>query len=718
MKKLTKKTTAQKTMSLLKQLHSFALSFLLVTGLFTLQLQPVMAITDAELVENSNTTTTNDLTTESEDNSTDDSEDSSSVYKVEGEDSDVSNNFMMSNIALFASAIGAPSFVIACFGKNAPSVYVYAAGAAIYLVSEIGLLKTYQDASAHEMAFYIGDSDNTEEDQLESLETAASVTDDAAEAAGKRAQYAKLAGMAYAAAAVVTIIEASTSWLGGQTECTNASVESPQSEQYYTFDDRVKESKSLLSFIDQADLGNLMYIDELQNMPSDNTDFMASYQDQVRFKNGELSSLSLDEYESIVDSDLKNYMSQKESEEMSYSLKENFISVLQFTTGTLFSNAYADDDTEKDETGKLKWSGSGASLLMASAGGIGAAIIYQTVLQEYVGGLWRSAWTRGVYFGAMSVVALMASDDSKNAQEDLENRSAEYRRLKGELDDALGKSETQTSTQTSSTTAKSSATTSASESTSSSSSTCVTGSAVNTVNIDDDCECAESDSCKKTSVPNISSLPDFSGKSALASTLDSIKTEGDSLYSGRLSAGSTGSDGLATKAARISKLRDQLADNFYSKMKDSKGNPVSYSDNVEKAKNKLLQKVNDGFSSLSGSQQAALAGMAPALAVDNKDKVAEEKKETDSTAAVGGKGAIAGTGSSKSSSGPNWNFEFDEGEEGAATTDEEALANVMAQEDQDYEIDGDINDDRNKNLFNIITSRYLKSAYPVIFEEE
>ena len=354
--------------------------------------------------------------------------------------------------------------------------------------------------------------------------------------------------------------------------------------------------------------------------------------------------------------------------------------------------------------------------------GAGAGVIAASNAKIQQSGMVKKPWTRAILFGGMSLFAIGAAKEASDAADKLEERSNEYRKLATTLRSQV-ESNTSTSTTGSNTTLVSSSTSDNDDANSSSSDseTCFTGSKVNTLNVDESCACTGSNSCKQANIPDVSSLPEFAGQSILSDSLKSLKSAGDSLYSGRLEGASTAADALGKNAARISKLRNALVDKINKDNLAAGGKGDFDLDKMEnKFQDQLLNKVNDSFNKLSPAQQASLASFAPALGDDSASSKEEENAVADdSSPAVGGTGAIAaGSTGSKSNSGSSWDFSLDDDATTSGDAEAKALAEAMANEDENYLIEGDINDDRNKDIFKIITGRYLKSAYPVIFEEE
>jgi len=699
----------------LKQLHSYTLTFIVCTGLYWTHLPLAQAAdsTTDTIDENAlgTTATSADTTvttgTGNGVSATTSSSDSGNYTKVEGKNIDPTTKMLFSNLALFAATMAAPILIKQC--KKAPSVWIYAGSAAVYLANEIGLFTRFKNASDAEMAAYLGRGD--EDKQIDSLESAAEQTDKAKSAAKRRALVAKIAAAGFAAATAMALVENYTSWVSaGGCGPSTAFMDQNQTP--------LKDQLEKDPFGHQQQINPSMLV-----INSDNFDFLISYEEQMNYVNGDLQSISIDEYNK------KRSLSANMINEIP-GIKSALISAAQFALNSFSTTALADDDessdenseeNEEEESSGINWTGSGAKIITGMLG-TGAGLV--AMQSEVIGKspMVKNPLTRAALFGGMAVFAGGAAKEASDAADALSERSSEYRRLADSLRNQVSQNTTNSSGGVSQTI---SATRTDLDSTGSSSgleATCYTGSSTTSISVDESCACASSNSCKSANLPDISAMPEFAGKSILTDSLKSLKSAGDSVYAGRLEGAESSSSALGANAARISKLRDALVKKINKDNVAAGGDGTYDLDKLEnKFQDQLLKSVNDSFNNLSGAQQAALSSFAPAISdSDASDADNKKKEEADSSPAVGGTGAIAtGSTGGKSNKGGSWDFNFDEDEaKDKGMSEAQALAQAMAQEDEDYVIDGDINDDRNKDIFKIITGRYLKSAYPVIFEEQ
>ncbi len=710
--------------SFLIQVHSFVLNLVLCSGLYTAHL-PLAYAQDSNLealVENANSTgaSSSDLTSTGTQETTatvgtsGSSEGGGQYTKIEGENVDPTAKMLLGNIALFAATMAAPILLKQC--PSAVSVWIYSASAALYLANEVGLFTRFKNASDAEMAAYLGRGD--EDKQIQSLETAAEQTDKAVKAAKRRALVAKIAATGFAAASAMAIAENYWDWAKSAAgDCGKKGTEGSVDIEELLLNKNIN--------IDDFDFRKNTKIDtKLLVMNSDNFDFMMSYREQANFLDGELQSISIDDYEQQkrdFGEDINHFSG----------LKSALVSLTEISMSFVSATAQAEenggessgDKKEEEKKSGINWTGSGMKALTGMLGAGAGLILAQEKFIEHTNFV-KTPISRAVGFGGFTVFAYGSATESEDAAKKLEKRSQEYRKLANTLRTQIESNTTNTNAPAAQTIAQTSSGTGDDDSNSSDDNFCITGNKVNNVNVDLDCQCASANSCKKTQVPDLSAMPEFAGQSLLSDSVKSLKSAGDSLYAGRLEGASTAANGLSKNAARISKLRDALVKKINLDNKAAGGKDDLDLNKLEnKFADQMLKKVNSGFNNLSAAEQARLASFAPALGDSDKTADDDSKKKDDPAAgdpAVGGTGQVAGgAGSGKKNAGTSWDFNFDEEDKsGAVDPEAAALAKAMAEEDGDYMIEGDINDDRNKDIFKIITGRYLKSAYPVIFEEQ
>ncbi len=722
--RVTKTSKTIRPSSLLSQVHSFVLNMILCLGLYSTHLPLAHADTLESLRENADATaaTSSDLSSTGTQETTatvgsSGSTQEGNYQKIEGENIDPKAKMLLGNIALFAATMAAPVLLKQC--PSAYSVWIYTGSAALYLANEIGLFTRFKNASDAEMAAYIGRGD--EDKQIESLETAAEQTDKAKKAAKRRALIAKIAAGGFAAAAAMSVAENYWDWAksaagacGKQAKADTPEVETPATP-------AGGAAPTGTSSIDELD--REIYYAQQQNvdpkllvLDSDNFDFMMSYREQSDYLSGKTHSISVDDYE-------KEKLAYGDEINKFAGLKTALIGLTEFSMNLISSQAQAKEEDEDKKKSGINWTGSGMKALTGMLGAGAGIIMLNSKVYEKTGFV-KKPITRAIGFGAFSAFAIGAAKESDDAADKLEQRSQEYRKLANSLRQQVAGNTTTTNAPAQQTVAQTSSATDDDNRSSGSDDFCITGSNVNSISVDESCNCSSGNSCKKTQLPQLSSMPEFAGKSILSDSVKSLKSAGDSVYAGRLEGATTAANGLSKNAARISKLRDALVKKINKDDKDAGGKGDLDLNKLQgKFADQMLNKVNRSFNNLSDAEKASLARFAPALGDSDSSATAaasKDSKSSDADPAVGGTGKIAtGSAGNNKSSGSSWDFNFDEDDASkAANPEAAALAKAMAQEDDDYLIEGDINDDRNKDIFKIITGRYLKSAYPVIFEEQ
>jgi len=611
------------------------------------------------------------------------------VTKIEGSNIDPKAKMLLSNIALFAAAFTAPAMVMYC--RNMISTYIYAGASALYVANEVGLFTRFKTASDLEMAAYLGRGD--EESQIDSLETASKETKKAAKAAKTRALISKITAAGYAAAAAMAIYE---SFRPDKGLCV-----APKAVDSNGIRDDFQTEKFALEF--SKDLHQQM-------STMNDLDAYFTFSENQDYLAGGLSSITLEEYETIKDglggslvTDFKKHIGQ----------------FIKLSSDFMFANAHAGDKKE----GGLNWSGGTVKLGVLGLGVAGAFLVQSTakdiIMSKYI----KTPYGRAAGFGAFAAFSYGASTESGKASEKLEGRANEYQELANQLRTRVNQNISTNGTQGTLGSQSVQGIETKSVAGNDNNQICFTGGPA-TVSPDVACDCAKTQTCKQPEIPKIDNIGEFNGKSLMVDSLKSLGDVGQDLYNGRLKTGTTKGQTLTKNAARITRLRDSMLDKLNKERAKTGKKPVELDSVQKRFEDGLLNRVNKAFNGLSDSEQASLARFSPGLGQDiSRDAEEEKKNVAESTTSENQKVAkgdvntnAGAVGSDKTSDGGNWNFDFNEDEPTAE--ERAAIAEALAEEDENYVVEGDISEDRNKNIFNIITRRYLKSAYPVIFEED
>ncbi len=604
------------------------------------------------------------------------------VVELVGKDERKTSSLILSNLAILGAALTAPALLKNC---RKMSTYIYAAASFVYVANEIGLISKFKAAGDKQMKAFLGRGD--EEDQIESLKTAAQQTREAVESARQRAKIAKIAGAGFAAAAAMAVYEGMKP--GGSPCVSTAGI--------LKNDDRPLgpnnfSSQKLFALLEQANA---------QMRPNS----YVLIKEQVDFHQGGLLSLSID---GSMPLPLQDEIEALHLEEA----KSKVTEFLKLASSLLVDSAHAGFDWGNNKT---RYGALGLGL-------VGARLVKNIGRNIYKKGL-NHPYKRAIAFVGFGTIAVAASNSSEVAADSLEERAQEYEKLASQLKARVNQTTSSSGSLTEVTKQSIADSNAATSAATDLANTCFTGSP-GTLREDSGCDCAKTQTCKQPEVPSLAGIEDFNGKSLIVDSLKDFATVGKNLYNGRLKNGTTAGQSLSKNAARITRLRKSMEDKLNKDRKKNGKKAIPFDGLQKKFESGLLKEVNNAFKNLSPSERSSLASIAPGLGGDAKagnDKDGESKvagasdSSSRSVSAVDVNPNAGAVNKGDANQGGNWDFDFDEDK-----TEEEkaAIAAALAVEDENYVVEGDISEDRNKNLFKIITSRYLKSAYPVIFEEK
>lgn len=227
-------------------------------------------------------------------------------------------------------------------------------------------------------------------------------------------------------------------------------------------------------------------------------------------------------------------------------------------------------------------------------------------------------------------------------------------------------------------------------------------------NPDPKCSCRKNNSCKKMEIPKV----DFNGMNIsplLSSSLNTLGTAGDGLYSGNSGAFTLATDNLNGKSIGLRKLlKDRVAQANQLRKKQGK-KPYDFDKNVSNMIKKIKNGANATYAGLSKAQKASLLdqvgfGRGGGRTIIKRVKKALKKPKV--------YGATSLKAKKKTKEDPFSGMDFSDDE----------LKNVeeidFADRAKDYELNSnDIEKEKNKDIFKIIHQRYLKTAYPILLEE-
>ena len=608
-------------------------------------------------------------------------------------EAEASRSIMASNVLLIGIALSAAPMIIFC--RDQYSAWAYFASAVLYVGNEINLFGKYKDGSEREMSYY--ERDDVDK-QVKSLEQAAKQTEDAAKAAQEKAQFASYAMMGFTLASALAFMEA-LNWIGASGMCKMTSIETRPKE---FFASNTMEAEGKIAYLNAGvkEYDSLILLEELE-----------------RYERGFKSSMGYDEYEKLT-----------ASWEKDSSMKELMTLSAKAIVNTILPAAVASpngDDKKKKGKGlsKAKISdNTGGTVALLGLGSVAGYVMTQqlviqsTSIKEFL----ASGYTRGALFAGFALAANVAKSDIEDAAGKLNKRAGQYRELAGELKaKSMSNIENGFTTPGQSNVDTQTVDTTAIDGNSDSSSGCVVGGRGEAVS-DPECKCKDSNSCKTPDVPNLTQIDGMVGAGGvLAEGASTLGAASSSLFQGDTSGGSTNGNNVGKLAAKIRKIKSKAQKAINDKLKAAGKTPVKDWDAYEKGTfNKYMGTVQKAWDGLSGSDKSKLMARIPALSNDNakgkgkqvaaKSKVAMKKANGLKNIGKGGKKAVA-----EKQPGMDLNFDF---EENKPLTDEEMAMNGEGMANTPAKDGEDINDNRNKDIFKIITGRYQKTAYPVFFE--
>lgn len=593
--------------------------------------------------------------------------DSVKVAKEKNEE----GGYSAQQITLFALAFTVPVLYITCRSKI--SAWIFGGAAALYLLMEIMAYKEYK-ASSEAMEIR---KDATTETQIESMKKAAEQTDEAAAAAEKKAGYAKMAAMMFAAASVAAFIELAMSMNPARPDyhlCSTA--DAGDGEEFKNYAQNKNENFKLLN--------------QQISLTEKSADTMMVYKEWTNYFDGEISSPSIQEYESMTS------LFEEDTEENT--MKTALLGYTEMAMNFVFPKAEAAN-----------------SMVAAGLGGVASAIVLLAtpVTAKTLAIPIESGLGRGITFGIFAGVAGIAAKQIGDAGKSLRKRAEQYRGLGARmsavmLEDGQVKSDPLT-VETGVVGIKK-----------------VTGTNGEGKNCyqtksgqteyDQGCKCRKNNTCKKSKIPKVD-FGSFDPSGTLASSSSLFNAGADGYYSGDYGAAGVANNGLSKNAAKISRLRDSLK-NHLNKVQAKVGKkPIDFDGLESKIKGRMLKAIDKAFKNSSSKDQATLMAIAAPLARSTDDiKVADKALKKPALKLAGSSVSLNSKGKKKSAF---EGIDFDMGdEEGDA---ESKVETFDEGDDEIADLDitrDDISSNRDADIFKLITTRYMKTAYPVFFDED
>lgn len=622
----------------------------------------------------------------------------------------------MSTILMFATVLMAPFFVMSCPTK--PSALIFVGGALFFVGQEIYNWSTYKSASNRVMEIY--DKSEDADKQLESLQAAGTQTLEAANKAALKGNFAMSIAITWGVASAVAFIEgaigAVMAAMGKVDEIGPCKGTPPvafnniESEKYFISD----------NFIGPHIVNKSPSLKEILNTLNKGRNDLESYvllKEQNSFHRGGIKSMSLNEYEDIKKADLLSF----EKTNHITKISKTFSSIMD----SLIPSAVAQDEEEEKEenidTNDPQNKKAMASGISFGLTGATLAIIFAKVpaIKAKLMGAYINPFIRGAVFAAFAGFAGGATALIKDGAAKLERQANQYFNLANQLTQANSQITLTTgiNQQANSPLVKPMSSSAAAVALSGQ---CFTGGR-GKVRTDPSCSCKASKSCKKSGMPKIN----FEGFKTPNTLKNLVNTNGqitDQFYKGNLEGANMLAEANNNKnAARLKKLNKSIQGSVNGLLKKAGKKPYDFDKEIGDQKTSLASTFREGYGSLSG-------GMKDKLFSFDKDKSLKDRKEPEVKRGSGASGALKTTSSpsrarsKKEKKGGDFKFDFDlddEDEEKAKGMGHKDAEAKMDKELDQYETtQDDISQRSETNLFKIIETRYLKTAYPIFFEEE
>ena len=230
---------------------------------------------------------------------------------------------------------------------------------------------------------------------------------------------------------------------------------------------------------------------------------------------------------------------------------------------------------------------------------------------------------------------------------------------------------------------------------------------------DPNCLCKKANNCKQMEMPKVS----FNGMSTpgiLSEPMSLFQSSGNKLYSGDLQGAQADGARLGNFAGKIKKAKRQMFTKVNKSRKNANQDPIDFGLQSKALKAKMVKMFQDGYSKLSPSDQKSLQDT---FSGNKEDlSLAKELANRKQVPASGVRAKSAGQSSKTNAKDGFMGFDFGDQE----STDDVAIDpdSVAANMNDQGMFQGDIRDRPDEDIFKIINTRYLKSAYPIFFDEE
>lgn len=597
---------------------------------------------------------------------------------------------------------GGTMMMLSC--RNQASAWAFAGASSAHILGEIYNWIEFRDASEREMKAFTNTTEKKKKTQVDSLQKAASLNDNAISAAETRQTLMYITAGLYGVAAVIAGVEAVAAMsplTAGSDFCTKS----------FVYQDQHKQSDDFLNGLDR-NLSNsaqrLVYQDALQSSrPLDAYFIWKEYND---FSQGGLQSPTYNEYERLSLSITKNKI--KIDEELGSKLAQ----ISNLVSQMIIPSAQAIVPTAKNAEGMAAFGILGGAALAGASAGLTKVMMGSNSV--YTG------WDRAIFFGLWAgALAIVAKTTLQSSIDTLKDRSRRFRELAKKLEVA-GNTEVQPDPDVDSNnnnkagpsieTPQVPSGETPDGTKVSGSNNCVAGDFSKGLSLDQNCDCSKKNACAKPATISKDVYPNTIKQDGdIMKALDNVKKMSNSFGQGKNTASAFYNKGSASKLAADMKNKLRRQEELANKaLKEAGKPPIDFSKEMELRGSKIRAELKKAMDSFPGDQKNAFNQLA-SLATTEDESLAKSDDQAKEELKSQGIDLSSLMASFSPPQGPRYKSALEEeksqGQEDIQT--DKALASHKLNM-------GDIKKDSSVSIFNMISVRYKKSAYPRFYERK
>jgi hypothetical protein len=659
----------------------------------------------------------------------------SAEYENTAADDDIqgeSHSNFVNSIVLLLVAFAAVGVITTCGGEayNIPSLLIFLISSIIYVVGEIFTLFSHKKGTKQRLAIHrSGDVDK----QVESLTKGRDESSETAKYLKKKANLTRIAAIGYAVSAVVAAVEAiMETYTPGQftlkstdAGCAVGKEDAPAETTVPSKSVAPVEGgggihptvpgrggmnlapEMLFRIFDSTETAPLAFKKLILNSTSD-LDAYFVFKEYQDFHSGKSQSPSLRDYE-ILKKEFNHPLSQslftvQIDQHQKMGFKDLLIPYLENFGHLLFPPAHA------------FLGGQFGPLVGIAGGALIAWLAGEKVMKPLVLKTMATPITRIITFGIVSALAFIVTNINQKSSDKFQQQADDFQKLIDklmEIDAAKTFDELQTVTPLLGAPVAASIETL---------SLCFKGGA-NSLETDKNCDCQKTNTCKKALVPNLNALSaQFAIPGQVKLATSKLVNAQKELNNGNLEGANLIGAGLLGQEAAFKKLTDDSKNKVIENLAKNNKEPINFDLAEKKLENKFkgiaskVVKDAGGPPAFNGSALSALAPLVPETDRSSPEKIIDSFNKAQ---AVSGDGVVkAGKGEGADFLKNLFKEDNEEGKKDAAATKDLTAEEIQAQASMNSLLNSNSAlSNEHADLFETITYRYKKSAYPKLLEE-